>query len=385
MPSANRYFNRVGAVAVWQGELQRDGTVKLKMVDYWQGLNFKFSFQIFSNREQGFAGRGEVSVLGLNTETIHRYASVQAPDVNWSKRYFITVYAGYDDGSGQAPELFTMAYTGAEVTSPPEMWLRFVGCEANAAFSRSRFMGDKTFAPMSAKGNAGWTVREACRYVTAAAGLSMRWFVPDSVANRLPRMRRPRVGKNMTERDAKNLINSWGLVEAYGYSFTSESALNQTAAEYGGINSENWMSKIGALATYTVSNPSTALANSAAFLRNRMGMAPIEYRRGLAIYPTPDLDPKAFKEVEENKPVVEISEDTGMIGPPHFGLDSGFNSVEVTTLLRHDLGVGALIHPVSKFIKNVPSYKYRIIEVSFEGELRGQPWYTKYKAVGIGG
>ena len=207
--------------------------------------------------------------------------------------------------------------------------------------------------------------------------------MPDSVANRLPRMRRPCVGKNMTERDAKNLINSWGLVEAYGYSFNSDTALKQYADKYSDINTENWSSKIVPFVwDLFQAEPFSNLVISS---RSLAGLPPIEYRRGLAVYPTPDLDPKAFKEVEENKPVVEISEDTGMIGPPHFGLDSGFNSVEVTTLLRHDLGVGALIHPVSKFIKNVPSYKYRIIEVSFEGELRGQPWYTKYKAVGIGG
>ena len=73
-----------------------------------------------------------------------------------------------------------------------------------------------------------------------------------------------------------------------------------------------------------------------------------------------------------------IDKDSGMIGIPQFKSFMGQMSIEVKTLLRRDIDIGDFIKVESTMINIPDGYYYRVNKIRYEGEFRGQAWYTKF-------
>lgn len=339
-------YKRIGAVAMWEGYYDK-GQVRMRLVEYWEGLNFRFNFRIFSDREEGYAGRGEVSVLGLSVDTIRKYASRMSPYENLKKSLFITVYAGYDDGRPiWAHELFSMQYIGSEVSSPPEMWLKFIGQDSNAAFSLVPLTNKGLKNPYRSRPTL--TVKEACEYLCQRVERKLVWKVPQEIEDKLPEIVSGGLPLVMNDKEAVEYINSLNLVRAYRIPQLVE----------------------------RVSNPPTVWASGA-------GVTTMLVKElAIVIHPMPSQEERNSTGKQKEKRFV-ISEDNGMVGQPRFELVNRYNTLNVKTLMRTDIEWGDYIHPVSRYVLNVPAKWYRVVEVTYEGELRGTPWYVNYRGVGM--
>lgn len=326
------YWNRIGAVELLSREKGRIKRRHFLTPDRYDGLNFRFNVTFNSDLKQGNTGHGTVGILGLSADTIRQWASAELPGDLRKKQMFIRVYAGYEkDGALEDCEIFTLPYIGAIPTSPPEMWLNF-NCpdQKNAIISpmvlKSPFMGErvsiKQMFEMLVK-----TLDESVNKENKLNHVKLKWNIDAETEKRLPMVRtRDYSATRLYELIYE--VNSWGLVWAR--------SSNKFNARTGAETINVWVSSLPG------------------YLQNTD-------------------DPQT-----EDDPVV-ISADTGMIGFPSFGEGSGTPQVTVKCLMRHDISIGDLISVKSQFMK-APYAAYRVNEVSYSGEFRGQEWYVTYKA-----
>lgn len=85
-----------------------------------------------------------------------------------------------------------------------------------------------------------------------------------------------------------------------------------------------------------------------------------------------DRDPSA---VPRNNTRV-ISKDTGMIGVPRFQ----YPNASVKTLLRTDVSIYDYVQIDSIMIPGA-SGRYKVNDIVYEGEFRGQPWYSTFNCI----
>ena len=328
---------------------------------------------------QGVRGNGTVGILGLNTDTIRKWVSVDAPEKNIKKHKAVRVYAGYEkDGDVLDCELFTAQYVGAIPTSPPEMWLNFTVQEANSVLStevlssQGLFLSG-TFTPgehggtrspfatkQSYSSSLGTSIHDACRALAQSVvgeqcgyaspksksdarkkaesdkDYFLEWCINPELELRLPKLRAVSFASKTPEQ-AVELINSWKVVRAE-WKYDAESY------NYGMFG---------------------------------------EWQR-LRCIPRLVVRPN-FKDYKFDTSLKEpfvIDSDAGMIGLPQFGAGLQWNTVKVKCLLRRDIGIGDLIQPVSRYISGPKKY-YVVNGISYDGEFRGQNWYVTYDAIGI--
>jgi len=368
------HFGRQGGIVLWNGELDggdvvvRDAqNISMKIYDaedqrrgkgvFYGGLNFRFHFEYYNDEMQGRRGDGRVGILGLDSATIRRWASALAPERLLDMGRFVTVYAGYaSEGPLENCELFHMAYYGATLTQPPEMWLNFAGHDSSqnvlslaAVKPQGRFIqgafGNYTVAAgvkrgMNWRSSSGMGVKEACEQVAEEfLGSKDRliWNLGDRLEARLPKLRGFSMPTTMC--DAVALLNSWGLVNV---------SVQNTQRNWG-----FWKSLVEDE-------------------ENSQRLVP-----HLVVNPKMDM-------IDRIPPPKVISEASGMIGLPDFGINGSRNSVTVKTLLRKDIAIGDVISVRSRFMESPMEY-YQVNKVAFDGELRGQQWYTTYTAIGLPG
>jgi len=84
-----------------------------------EGLNFKFNITRRAGALHSFA---DISIAGLNRDSITEYISFIAPFREYQKHKYISVYAGYEDKGG-AVKIFEGDVTHAVPTQPPDVWL----------------------------------------------------------------------------------------------------------------------------------------------------------------------------------------------------------------------------------------------------------------------
>lgn len=346
------FYNRVGGVALLTGYLGEEGIIALETERFMGGivykdLNFRFNITYYADYEDGFNLRGNVGILGLSSETIRAWASAETPDVNREKARFIRVYAGYNkDGDDDVTqhELFTMPYLGALPTMPPEMWLNF-NCPNNVGLLSNRILeaqgglvsGD--FVPGQAKTKDrvyGQTIEGLLKEFVKRLNYpedALKFYVKKGYLNKLPRVRCFDFA-NKTSREVIAEINSWDLVQV------SVNVKTCTAPAMMGLTQKSFLR-----AFIEVGPP--------------WGMG----RWGL-----------------KKRPIKTISADSGMIGLPNFG-DNGNGTpvVSVKTLLRKDIIINDIIKVESRFMESPYQY-YRVNQINYQGEFRGQPWYTTYTA-----
>lgn len=114
-------FNRVGYVEIDFGKDAGGG----ERVKQFYDLDFKFKIvKILNNYPQGFA---EVSILGLDQDTINRLTELTTQEQAVLKQKRVRVYAGYKkngDGSYNGDLLCDMDIIYATpTTTPPEVWV----------------------------------------------------------------------------------------------------------------------------------------------------------------------------------------------------------------------------------------------------------------------
>ena len=379
------FYNRIGAVALLTAQpdegtetsdpvgltLETDQFLDGKVLE---GLNFRFRFEYKEDMATGHRGTGSVGILGLNSNTIREWASAEFPDANKKKSRYIRVYAGYEkDGSVSDCELFTAQYLGAQPTPPPEMWLNFDVATGISALS-SKVLNSQdmflsgTFVPGAHKGTRspyatretyqtsfGVTIHQACsRLATSVAkghygykpvadeadneNFFLTWRISEELEKRLPVLRCVDFSSKTPE-EAVELINSWGVVRA------------------------RWQE-----------DKEDMLVSSFWGAQRRTRVVP-----RLVVWPNFE----DFKFDTALKPPFVIDEDAGMVGIPHFGMEGAKSVVTVKCLMRRDIGMGDIIKPVSKYMKNTTHEYYQVNTVIYEGELRGQPWYVTYKGFGV--
>lgn len=335
-------YNRVGSVQLWDAyeeiapndfgsAIKTESGKILKITPglraYWRnatrGLDFKFHYETASTAYQGLVGKGSVSILGLNGDTVRSLVSYATPDENKKKRKFITVYAGYENDNAEdfynGAGLFTMRYIGADMTPPPDMWLTFKSEQSNAILNDEFVSGSVVVTDPN-----GYTVKEVCSQTASALGMSLDWRVDQFIEERLPKV----VGLDYsagTIADAVREINEWGLVNA-----SIEVAVGGNTGRY-----------------------------------------------VLVVRDKPE-----FWKDETPKPKI-ISASNGMVGLPSYGPSSkvsGGGMVTVKTLLRRDIRIGDAILVKSTYIQPLFPW-YRVNKISYDGHFRGQEWYSTFSAI----
>ena len=357
------FYNRLGAVSLMTAKFSGDGALEgteelFDDINLYDGLNFRFNFTYRTEAAQGIRGSGSIGILGLNSETIRKWAGAVAPEEYRQKKRFVTVYAGYQsDGSLANCELFTAWISGGLPTIPPDMWLNFDVQDSAAALSKAVIAQQGTFVTgvFHPGGNfegrrfegrwltgGGVTVRQACHTEKQKGTLGdvevkpwLKWNIPKELEARLPRLRCADFSRATLE-EAIALINSWGVVRA-----------------------------------------SADLMDVPADPEHKITAGITRKQPVIVIDPLENFDPqKLYK-----NPIV-LDQDAGVIGRPEFGINSEFNTVKVKCLMRHDIGIGDLIQPISKFMESPRKY-YQVNEITYEGEYRGHPWYVTYKGIGV--
>lgn len=315
------YWNRIGAVELIS---RKKGKMMLTPMRY-NGLNFRFHIKFNEDLETGAHGSGSVGILGLNAETIKKWASGALPGDLRDEEMFIRVYAGYEkDGPLEQCELFTMPYIGALPTSPPEMWLNF-NCPNNVALLsqtvlHSPFIGQR----IQLKNMLETLVSSIDKSLKGTMEIELKWEIPVEVEKKLPLVRAFDYS-NMLIVDIIKEINAWGII---------------------------WL-----------------------YVQDRFDDAKMRTKVTVHAKPLPDDE---IRFVAPELPTV-ISADNGMIGFPLFGENAGIPCVTVKCLLRRDISIGDSISVVSKFMET-PYKSYQVNEVAYNGEFRGQPWYVTYRA-----
>lgn len=342
-------YKRVGSVQLWQGwTIDRRsggaaGVLQISPINrsYWwktatRGLDFKFHFTCSTSEKQGVVGMGSVSILGLSGDTIRSLVSYATPDENLKKRTFITVYAGYGDEATEDNALternaglFTLAYTGADMTMPPNMWLNFYGRESSYAVLNNRVVSGSVWAD----GDEGMTVKEACKSIAESMNLRFRWGVSPRVEEMLPKLNGLDYSAGCAA-DVVKLINEWDVVQA------------SVALEIAGPD-KGFYSLV---------------------IRDKVGPLQAMEQR--------------INEIETSK-IKVISADNGMIGLPQYtpqSETSGGGEVTVKTLLRKDIQINDLIQIKSQYMPQLFPW-YRVNKISYDGHFRGQEWYSTFTAL----
>lgn len=325
------YWKRIGAVELLARTKDGIKSRKYLPTTRYEGLNFRFNVRFNEDLKLGTQGKGNIGILGLNAQTIRNWASAATPDELRKKQRFVRVYAGYEkDGPIENCELFTLPYIGALPSSPPEMWLNF-NCPNNVALISRRvlhspFMGQ----PAEIKSVFEELIKEVNKNSDGTWKMQLKWKIPEEVERVLPKVRVLDYS-GMMIKDIIAEVNSWGIVWAH--------SSNKFSPRTGKTTINVWV-------------------------------API---------PKVDLESQLL-EMEE--PPIEISAENGMIGFPQFGEGSGAPCVQVKCLLRRDISIGDNISVKSEFM-DAPYKMYKVNEVVYEGEFRGQPWYVTYQAQAV--
>ena len=358
------FYNRIGGVALLTAAFETDGALQGSLDTFaeasiYDGLNFRFHFKYYSDGKGGQKGEGSVGILGLSRDTIRAWAAAVTPDEYRERLHFVRVYAGYQsDGDLAKCELFTAWITGGVPTSPPDMWLNLdiqesaaalsnvvtasQGCFVASAFelAQSRTGRRDEVTQRHAHGG-GLTVKQACESAVEALNGALgerkrplyvlEWHISDELSVRMPNLRGVDFSA-MNANEVEATINAWGIVRAH----FSEVCEPRT----------------------------TSRGEHDSFIIQ------------IALIIEPNFENWDFR--TNLKPPFRIDQDSGMVGIPEFGRNSDYGTVTVKSLMRRDIGIGDLIEPVSQFME-APYKYYKVTEIAYEGEFRGQSWYVTYK------
>lgn len=330
----DQMFNRVGKVRLYSNDVEDKLNVYFDS-GVENGLDFKFHFEISSNDEKGVVGQGSVGVLGLNGDTIRRLVTFGCQEDEQNKQRFIEVFAGYEkDGPVDQLGVFKLPVYGANFTQPPDMWLNIEGYTEATALSDYSVENHKSAVEQIRENSRNIKFKEGCEYFIKLCNTKMEWWINPDQEKCLPKYFPNFIDFNpVNVMDVVKFLNSLGLIKARYY---AEGSVRNGSKE-----------------AFVAVMPTLALHNAAQDMKT---------------------------EKEEGS---EISVETGMIGIPQFQAFSGYAEVQVKTLLRRDLNCGDKIKVVSKYL-SIPFKTYVITKISYDGQFRGQDWYTTYTAIAEG-
>lgn len=311
----------------------------------FRGLNVRFSVKMeFSARDAKLTGgnSGEFGVCNLSAEArkalANRFREVEYTHGRYARA---EVYAGYmipqsekdKDGNplpkiNKVSKIFDGSILSTSVTAPPDIWFNFSGI---TNFNRHIQPVEKTLTDYYGNLYETLTFENIVRAVAEYCGMGYSFITPDGDPD------------------------SW-----YKYGWSGDLTVNAF--------NKNILDK--KFKTYTITGTQAeALRQLALSAPKGVGVFVDQRRNSIVIAETDQqgmmkVAPSQFHEWY-------ISEETGLIGVPQFGVPV----VTVQTLFNPDIYPGDTVHLKTK---SMPYWdgKYRVGRLQHNGELRGNNFYT---------
>ena len=386
--TSKEMYRRVGHIEIIEARKMEDaieGVVYQKKLfvsdSSANGLDFKFDYEINASESQGRIGQGSVGILGLQGDTIRRLVEFANQHIAAEKSRYVVVYAGYsNDPNADTKPLFYLPILGASLTQPPEMWLNITSytgaCDQLHTLMTSvrEYDEDSRKSQKQKQEEAEKKRQDELRALKRAErdriddigglkkyiericksnGITLNWNLKQTEYDKIPKQDWP-VFEFVNMSELVKSLNSLGWIKC-------------EHNEYIGCG-------FGSIVTgYQAQSSSVIKKLQVNF--NAEFASQVDKEHEEELYHQLLMDWVKKKMAAERR---VIDKDSGMIGIPQFKSFMGQMSIEVKTLLRRDIDIGDFIKVESTMINIPDGYYYRVNKIRYEGEFRGQAWYTKF-------